>query len=358
MTGVLQGALGGGRALLIGWFVPSLINLLVFGIVIVPRLSGFQALVTSGNIDTARSTVFVLTGAVVLGLALAALQTPLYRLLEGYLGWPERLYQAGRRRKLADKHLLANRIEAASLVLREAAGTLPEQEREILGAFRAHVVTGRFVASDARRGPVWLSLLDERLSRFPSDPQVTATRLGNAIRRFEEYGYDRFRLDSQVLWHELNAAAPEAARKQAEDARMNVDFFVCLLYGHLLVAASACVELGAGNPSRPWLVAAAIVGLPSLAILWYRVAVAATDDWAGAVRALVNLGRLPLAASMGLALPQPIAGERRMWTLAGGLVRDPYHPAAAALDEFRRAADPPAAGLDEFLRGGRGKSER
>ena len=134
MSGVLQGALGGGRALLIGWFVPSLINLLVFGIVIVPRLSGFQALATSGNIDTARSTVFVLIGTVVLGLALAALQTPLYRILEGYLGWPERLYQARRRRRLADKHLLANRLEAADLVLREAARS--DEESQILRAAR------------------------------------------------------------------------------------------------------------------------------------------------------------------------------------------------------------------------------
>ena len=97
---------------------------------------------------------------------------------------------------------------------------------------------------------MWWSLLDERLHRYPSDDrQVTPTRLGNAIRRFEEYGYDRFRLDSQVLWHELNAVVLESARKQAEDARTSVDFFVCLIYGHLLVAVSACVELGIGTPA-------------------------------------------------------------------------------------------------------------
>lgn len=344
MSGVLQGALGGGRALLVGWFVPSLINLLVFGIVVVPRLSGFQSLTSSGDLDTGRAAVFLLVGTVILGLALAALQTPLYRILEGYLGWPERLFQAGRRRKLADKHLLQNRLDAALLarsasgLARSASGeALSAEERRVLAAFRAHAVTGRFVDSDARRGPVWLSLLAERLARFPSDPQVTATRLGNAIRRFEEYGYDRFRLDSQVLWHELNAAVPEAARKQAEDARMNVDFFVCLLYGHLLVAACACVELGAGNPARPWLVAGAIVALPLLACLWYRVAVVATDDWAGAVRAMVNLGRAPLASAMTLALPETIGDERVMWTLVVDFLR--AGSLAAALDRFRRAAD-------------------
>lgn len=336
MSGILTGALGGARALLIGWFVPSLINLLILGIVVVPRLSGFQALTGSGNIDTARSTVFILVGTTVLGLALAALQTPLYRVLEGYLGWPKWLFQLGRRRELASKHLLEDRLDGASLSLRETSGTLSEDERRHLQEYRAHVVTGRFVDSDARKGPVWLSLLDERLSRFPADDgQVIATRLGNAIRRFEEYGFNRFRLDSQVLWHELNAVVPEPARKQAEDARMNVDFFVCLLYGNLLVVAAACVELGAGRPARPWLVAGTIIGLLALAYVWYRVAIVATDDWAGAVRAMVNLGRLPLSMSMGLALPQAIGDERAMWALTVKFVRYPYASTAAGLDVFR-----------------------
>jgi hypothetical protein len=340
MTGVLTGALGGARALLIGWFVPSLINLLVLGIVVVPGLSGLAALTGSGTIDAARSTAFILVGTMVLGLTLAALQTPLYRILEGYLGWPKWLFQMGRRHELARKHLLEARLCAASLALREKAGTLSEKERGLLQEYRAHVVTGHYVDSDARKGPVWLSLLDERLSRFPADDgQVIATRLGNAIRRFEEYGYNRFRLDSQVLWHELNAVAPEQARKQAEDARMNVDFFICLLYGHLLVAVSACIELGAGNPARPWLVAGTIIGLLVLACVWYRVAIVATDDWAGAVRAMVNLGRLPLTTSMGLALPQAIGDERAMWALAVDFVRYPYSPRAAALDAFRRAPE-------------------
>jgi hypothetical protein len=348
MSGVLQGALGGGRALLVGWFVPTFINVLLFGFIIVPKVSGFQALAGwGGGAAVARSTAFALVGTMVAGLALAALQTPLYRILEGYLGWPERMFEAGRRRQLARKHLLQNRLDAASLASREAAGTLADEDGEILEAFRSHPVTGRFVASDAGRGPVWLSLLDERLSRFPADDeQVTPTRLGNAIRRFEEYGYDRFRLDSQALWHELSAVVPEQARQQAEDARTTVDFFVCLLYGHLLVAVSACVALGTGAPVRPWPAVAAIAGLPLLAAVWYRVAVAATDDWAGAVRAMVNLGRQPLATSMGLALPETGDDERAMWTLAAELARGPYAPELTALDRYRGSSDNAPATAD------------
>ena len=306
-------------------------------------ISGLNAFTESAGSEAARSAAFVLVGTTVLGLALAALQTPLYRILEGYLGWPERSFQAGRRRQLARKHLLQNRLDAASLVFREAAGTLSDADRQVLAEFRSHQVTGRFVASDARKGPVWLSLLDERLHRYPSDDrQVTPTRLGNAIRRFEEYGYDRFGLDSQVLWHELNAVVLESARKQAEDARTSVDFFVCLIYGHLLVALSACVELGIGTPARPWLVAGAIIGLPLLAGIWYRVAVVATDDWAGAVRAMVNLGRQPLATSMGLKLPDTVDDERIMWSLATEFAVGPCTPETiSALNKFRNSDDAP-----------------
>ena len=342
MSGIIQGALGGGRALLVGWFLPSLINLLIFGFVVVPEVSGFQALARSGQGgQAARAALFALVGTAVLGLALAALQTPLYRILEGYLGWPERLFQASRRRQLAHKHLLRNRLDAASLVLREETGALPDADARVLAAFRTHPVTGRFTSVDARKGPVWLSLLDERLHRYPAaDSQVTATRLGNAIRRFEEYGFDRFRLDSQVLWHELSAVVPDPVRKQAEEARTNVDFFVCLLYGHLLVAVAACAELGFGHPARPQLVVTAILVLPVLAATWYRVAVVATDDWAGAVRALVNLGRQPLAASIGLALPRSLDHERTMWARFGKLAAGPFRPEmSAGLSEFRRAPD-------------------
>ncbi len=337
MGGLLQGALGSGRALLVGWFLPSLVNVLVFGLIVLPDVSGLRLLASSDGGEIARATIFVLVCTALLGLVLAALQTPLYRLLEGYLGWPERVYQSGRRRQLARKHLLANRIGAATLVAMEAAGQLSDENRATLTAFRTHPVTSRFVAADSRRGAVWLSLLTERLHRFPADDaQVTPTRLGNAIRRFEEYSYDRFGLDSQVLWHELNAVATEPTRKQAEDARTNVDFFVALLYGHLLVALVALIDLCAGTAGSPWVVAGTLVGLLVLAALWYRVAVVATDDWAGSIRAMVNLTRQDLAKSLGLTMPVELAEERAMWTVTNELVGSRRQGTAYRLDRFRR----------------------
>ncbi|HEU5354329.1 MAG TPA: hypothetical protein VFU65_07700 [Actinocrinis sp.] len=340
MSGIIQGALGSSRALLIGWFVPSAINILLYGVLVDPRHSGFDALTGSGG-DAARPTLYALTGTLVLGLLLASLQTPLYRLLEGYLGWPDSFFRRGVRRHLSRKHLLQNRLQAAILVQAEAAGPLPDEHATALAAFRAHPVTGRYADRDARRGPIWLAILEERLNRYPADDrQFAATRLGNAIRRLEEYGYDRFRLDTQVVWYELVAVAPEQARKQTEDSRVGVDFFVCLLFGHLLVAAGALARLGFGHPHPAWKLWALAAVLVAITPVWYRTAVVATDDWTAAVKAMVDLGRKPLAEALALELPRSLAAERRMWELAGGLTSSPYSELADELDRFRARAAP------------------
>lgn len=104
------------------------------------------------------------------------------------------------------------------------------------------------------------ALLQERLARYPVDAgQLAPTQLGNAIRHFEEYANDRYRLDSQLLWNELTAVAPDQARRQVDVARTSVDFFVCLLYGHGVVLVGASATLA--SPAADIPVAAATAGV-------------------------------------------------------------------------------------------------
>ena len=89
-------------------------------------------------------------------------------------------------------------------------------------------------------------------------------------------------------------------------------FFVCLLYGSLCVVIIALVSLGAPKANYTMLlvtVAVLLVLMPG----WYRLALITTDDWAFAVRALVNLGRKPVAEGVGLCLPKELEREREMW---------------------------------------------
>ncbi|MGW2489579.1 hypothetical protein ACWCV9_20520 [Streptomyces sp. NPDC001606] len=310
MGDIAKGALGGGWTLLVGWVLPTALNLSVFLLAVAPSLHRPAFLSGHWPATGGRTALLLLVAAVLLGLVLNALQTPLYRLLEGYALWPPAAYERGCRTQLARRRRTAERL------------------------------AGIPAGSTIRRG-----LLAEKLSRYPvSDEQIAPTRLGNAIRRFEEYGHDRYRLDTQVLWNELMSAAPEWARRQHDTARTSVDFFVALLYGHAAVAGAACAALASGRADRPVLVVTGVV-LILLMPLWYHAAVAATDEWAAAMRALVNLGRKPLAEALGLVLPGDLEQERAMWQLVTRMSRRPYAPAAAtAFAPYRvRPPEPPAA---------------
>ncbi|WP_426502399.1 hypothetical protein ACPPVO_32710 [Dactylosporangium sp. McL0621] len=319
MSEIVKGVLGGGWALLVGWIAPAAVNV----VLAVWVLSGTHWLPGIGrlvrDVDVAGAGLAV---AVLAGLMLAAVQTPLYRILEGYLGWPRSVASRAREGMRQRKLLLADRIAAVELVDRERAGRLDEAGAEALAAMRAHRAVRRHLVADANGGAVRRGLLHERLRRFPvDDDQVVATRLGNAIRRLEEYGYDRYRLDTQVFWYELTSVVEERNTKQVEQARTTVDFFVALLYGHLAVAGAALVAALVRPGPLPW---AAAVGLPLLSYCWYRLAVVTTDEWAAAVRAMVNVGRAPFAAALGLTLPATLDEEREMWARQSRLARLSY----------------------------------
>ena len=73
--------------------------------------------------------------------------------------------------------------------------------------------------------------------------------------------------------------------------------------------------------------------------VWYRSAVMSCSYWDAAVRALVDLGRVPLAAARGLVLPSTIERERRMWNLVVSFEFYGFKERwAYRLDEFRVGA--------------------
>ncbi|MFF1725005.1 hypothetical protein [Streptomyces sviceus] len=305
MGDIAKGVLGGGWALVVGWILPAALNLAVFFFAVAPSLRRTAAVARVWPVSVSQTALLLLCIAVLFGIVLSALQTPLYRILEGYLLWPRGAYGRGCRRQRARKQRIAD-----------------------------------FIARPEGRTPLQRALLNEQLARYPADDaQLAPTRLGNAIRRFEEYGHNRFRLDTQVLWNELSAAAPEQARRQVETARTSVDFFVALLYGHAVVAGFALLALTSAGAEQPLLIVTAIV-LCALIPLWYRSAVYATDEWAAAVRAMVNLGRKPLADALGLVLPQQLADERNMWQLVTRMSRRPYQDAANTAFAPYRAVPP------------------
>ena len=75
----------------------------------------------------------------------------------------------------------------------------------------------------------------------------------------------------------------------------------------------------------------------ALVPLSYRQAVRNVGEWRLAIRALVNLGRLPLAKALGLRLPATFEDERELWETYTGLVAHGSHPSYLTVLNRHRA---------------------
>jgi hypothetical protein len=305
MTDLVKGVLGGARALIIGWIVPTFLSLQLIGWSILPSWTGNETIQRLIDTSVVARQATLLAVAAVFGLVLAAVKTPLYRILEGYSLWPQWLADRSSRHQLS----LQRRHEGQS----EKAHTEGKSIRR--------------------------ALLYEKALRFPAkDDEFAPTALGNAIRRFETYAGDRYNLDSQLLWHHLSTAAPDRLVKGQEDANTNVDFFICLIFGLSATTMGAAATLIFTTPNgRLWL--ALVMGVVGARVA-YRLALIATDEWDSSVRAMVDHGRLGVAKAFGLEVPQHLADERDMWRAVNTLVRRPYTYSVSKdipgkLDKFR-----------------------
>lgn len=299
MFTIAKGVIEGAWILIAGWVLPSGISLLLFRVLVFPSLGG-EAIVKAVSGSLGEEEVLLLLAAVVLGWFLSALSTPLYRILEGYVLWP---------RKMRD-----SRVKHYQQVRRD------RKEK----------------ADHAAVGSLECARAYEELYRYPlRDDQVLPTRLGNAIRSFECYGQDRYKLNAVRLWPHLISCAPEALTREVNQARAGVDFFICLFYTQVMVSIAATITLAAQRGEWRPLVSAAVIGLVA-ATVSYKAAITATDTWAAAVRAIVDLGRLPLATAYGLCVPDSLDDERRMWEYLSWSLGYPYTPESAKrMNQFR-----------------------
>jgi hypothetical protein len=302
VTDLVKTVFAGFSRFVLAWLLPSLSTLGVFVIFVYPdisstRLFGSTSQSTSGIVS--KSAAFIL-GAITLGTLLSLASRPLYRVLEGYL-LPTQI----------KKSLLRRQIRKW-LRLRAAYERTP------------HDWT-------TQRG-----LLRERLGDYPDRRErLLPTRLGNAFKALETFGVDRFNLDSQTFWYELNALAPERVRKDADDARAAVDFFISFV-AHLALLSIISLIVAANTGSA----GALAVCLTSVVLVKvaYDAAVRNMTDWRYAVQALVNLGRMPLASNLGYRLPATLRDERELWRAWGRFVRhgrETHQTYLSKFDDFR-----------------------
>jgi hypothetical protein len=289
----------------LGWTIPSAVAVALFAVFDFPAVSNVgpfhpiqQAAVTANGLGVV--VVFTLC-VVALSALFAYSQLPIYRFLEGY-SIPRPL-----RRRL--------------------------HRRQLQRWYRLQLIADRPISEYRRQ------LLFEDQFLYPEDRnEVRATRLGNALRAAEMYGYDRFRLDSQTVWYELLATAPDSIRRDVEQTRAAIDLFVSSI-AHFTLLAAASIVIAAWAHS--W--QALILGAISVLVLRpaYDAAVRNVPDLRYAVQALVHTGREPLADKLGFRMPGSISDERELWGnfcqfVNYGYGNDDVYGLWTSLDRFRR----------------------
>jgi hypothetical protein len=310
---ILKAITGAATTFVTAWVLPAAIFVGAFVVFVFPAVPDLPIARDIAHLNDTDRGVAIALLPIALGILMSAVSTQFYRLLEGY-SWPRPLQDLGIRLQRSKKNRISKRKAAAE----RTAKARPNE-------------------------PAWrVSLYHEKLQRFPEDSEIAPTGLANAIRAFETYGSSRFGLDSQTFWTELGTVVPEALQKELERSRASVDFLVGLVYLTLVFALTALVPglTGVGTTAKYRLsltVMGAVAGI--LVAVWYVMAIWSCSYWKSTVRALVNVGRKPLATALGLTLPPTAEAEKEMWQLITGLIFYGYHPAYAKLDRFRAPAD-------------------
>lgn len=263
----LWGSIGG----FVGaWLVPSLLAAVYISEVLLPALNTPWTLGGAEDLDRYLVIGF---GALVLAFVLASASTPLTRALEGYYLWPPKLRHWRVSRHAAKRKKLLDRIDA---------GTSKN-----------------------------LMLDRERLNAYPRQKGlVLPTRLGNALRAGESYGWVQYGFSVPDLWVHLTAVAGDDINAQLQQSRAVVDFNVAALWLSvaLAISTSAWVVLDASAAGVIWLLIF-VLAVP----FWYMRAVGSVAWYARSMWALADLNRGELAERLGIRLPGSIHEERELW---------------------------------------------
>lgn len=150
---------------------------------------------------------------------------------------------------------------------------------------------------------------------FPDEPEeVMPTRLGNIMKNSERYSYQRYDVDSVLVWPRLYAVLPESFVKTLEGAKTSLDFMLVfstlsILFGF---AAGLFVLISQGDW---WLFLLCFVGGFVVAWLAYRSALEAAITYGQLIKSAFDLYRGALIKQMGFKQPKSLEKERDFWKL-------------------------------------------
>ena len=280
-----------GKTFLIGYLLPAALTVLAlaavfdFSALTSIYAAGLKLLGSADEKQLAFRLGLLVAVIWIVGVVLLAINYKLIRILEGYGATnPARLWKDWSLSIFRD---LSSRHEA--IEAQRVDGKVPAQLQSEHG------------------------LLRRRLgNEFPErESLILPTRFGNIVRAFERYPQIIYGIEAINMWPRLQAVIPDAYLTMLDEAKAQLDLWVNLWFGGLLVAATA---LGIMIYSGDCTIAVVILAALALACAFAKVAQDAAGQWGALVKGAFDLYRGPLCEQLGFEMPRSIAFERSMWT--------------------------------------------
>jgi hypothetical protein len=147
---------------------------------------------------------------------------------------------------------------------------------------------------------------------FPHDEgKLLPTRIGNALRAFEQHSNVRWGLDGVTIWPRIEALLSNDERELHINSRIDFYVFVNGALAAYLVGAALVYDkaVNVPHPASNW----PLYAIPFVAgYILYRAALAPAVNWGDAVRASIDLHRLELYEKLGVRVPSSFSDERQM----------------------------------------------
>jgi hypothetical protein len=308
-----------GRYFSVVSMVPSLLFVLYFaGLVAAGAWSGpfepGEALHAAAQLSVEGVAALLLV-ALLLGLALHPFQFSLTQLLEGYWGGSAVALDLAGRRIRHYRHLaytledIADAAETRWVDAVETDRTTPGQlglehaevrrhrNRDHLDTEAGDPMIGDYLRAEAARAA---------RGRYPGEGRRTLpTRLGNALRRYEDEAGQQYGLDILRIAPHLNLVAAKEHREYVDDTRKGLDLSVRLC---VLFSLAAVVSVGLLADDGAWLMLA--LAPYCISYLAYRGAVASAHSYGTALSTLVDLDRFALYERLRMVPPPDTLVER------------------------------------------------
>ena len=313
------------RNFIVGFILPTLLGAIGINLIINDfSISGafFDSLLGG---DTYKGVAVFALAVWVLSVVLGMLNYRLYRLLEGYL--PP--------------------LESGNVVIKFINWMILSKwrSRKYKTLYKTEMswLNTNFGGSDE-----YLTRSRRKYVAYPNSIElVRSTEFGNAIRAFETYPLEVYKVDAIATWLRLVAVIPKDYVSSIDNAKADVDFWVntlavagvcmCfsiirftvsvwtsllseLTYGPISNAPGSNIVTILGQINWMFLISAAV----SSSLIWfaYRDAIDKVKVWGEFVKAAFDLFLPDLAAKMGYQLPETKKGREKFWTALNSVFLD------------------------------------